>query len=63
VIEATPAVIACIQATEVIKYILGLGQLLINGVLIYDGLNMKFTEFKVKKDPHCKHCGQVGRTG
>jgi len=31
-------------------------------MLIYDNLNTKFTEFRVKKDPHCEHCGQVGRT-
>jgi adenylyltransferase/sulfurtransferase len=59
VIGVTPAVIGCIQATEVIKYIVGIGELLKNRMLIYDGLDMKFTEFKVKKDPQCKHCGHV----
>jgi molybdopterin/thiamine biosynthesis adenylyltransferase len=58
VIGVTAAVIGCIQAAEVIKYIVGIGQLLANRLLIYDGLSMKFTEFKVKKDPHCEHCGQ-----
>jgi len=57
VIGVTPAVIGCIQATEVIKYLVGIGQLLANRLLVYDGLNMKFTEFKVKKDPDCPHCG------
>ena len=60
-IGATPAVIGCIQATEVIKYIVGIGQLLTNKLLIYDGLTMKFTELKVKKDPDCEHCGQLVR--
>ena len=59
VIGVTPAVIACIQATEVIKYIVGIGELLKNRLLIYDGLDMKFTEFKVKKDSQCEHCGHV----
>ena len=59
VIGVTPAVIGCIQATEVIKYIVGIGQLLANKLLIYDGLNMKFTEFRVKKDPNCEHCGHL----
>ena len=59
VIGVTPAVIGCIQATEVIKYILGIGELLTNRLLIYDGLDMKFTEFKAKKDPHCEHCAQA----
>jgi adenylyltransferase/sulfurtransferase len=61
VIGVTPAVIGCIQAAEVIKYLLGIGQLLTNRLLIYDGLNMKFTEFRVKKDPNCPHCGQLAR--
>jgi len=61
VIGVTPAVIGCIQATEAIKYIAGIGQLLANRLLIYDGLNMKFTEFRLKKDPNCEHCGQLVR--
>ena len=56
VIGVAPAVIGCIQATEVIKYIVGIGELLTDRLLIYDGLNLKFTEFKVKKDPNCEHC-------
>lgn len=59
VIGVTPGVIGCIQATEAIKYIVGIGQLLTNRLLIYDGLNMKFTEFSVKRDPNCEHCGDL----
>ena len=58
VIGVTPAIIGCIQATEVIKYLVETGQLLADRLLVYDGLNMKFTEFKVKKDPGCPHCGK-----
>jgi len=61
VVGVTPAVIGCIQATEVIKYIVGIGQLLTNRLLVYDGLNMKFAEFKLKKDPNCPHCGELAR--
>ena len=61
VIGVTPGVIGCIQATEVIKHIVGLGELLTNKLLMFDGLNMKFTEFKVKKDPNCKHCSHLVR--
>lgn len=59
VIGVTPAVIGCIQATEVIKYIVGIGELLTDRLLVYDGLNLKFTEFKVKKDPNCEHCSRL----
>jgi adenylyltransferase/sulfurtransferase len=58
VIGVAPAVIGCIQATEVIKYIVGMGELLTNRLLNYDGLAMKFTEFSIKKDPSCAHCGK-----
>jgi len=59
VVGVTPAIIGCIQAAEVIKYIVGIGQLLTNKLLIYDGLTMKFTELKVKKKPDCEHCGRL----
>jgi len=62
VIGVTPAVIGCIQATEVIKYIVGIGELLTNKLLNYDALNMEFTEFRVKKDPHCEHCSHMKTT-
>lgn len=58
VIGVTPAVIGTIQATEVLKYIVQTGKLLTNRLLIYDGLKLKFTEFVIKKNPNCDHCGQ-----
>lgn len=63
VIGVTTAVIGCIQAMEVIKYIIGIGELLTNRLLIYDGLNLKFSEFKVKKDQNCAHCSHLGNKG
>jgi molybdopterin/thiamine biosynthesis adenylyltransferase len=59
VIGVTPAVIGCIQATEVIKYLTGLGELLTGRLLNYDALTMKFTEFKINRDPNCEHCGKL----
>jgi adenylyltransferase/sulfurtransferase len=59
VLGTTPAIIGAIEATEVIKYITGIGTLLTNRLLIYDGLNMKFTELKVIRDINCEHCGDV----
>jgi molybdopterin/thiamine biosynthesis adenylyltransferase len=61
VMGVAPGVIGCIQATEVIKYIVGIGELLTNRFLIYDGLNLTFTELRVKKDPNCEDCGHVAR--
>ncbi len=63
VIGVTPAVIGAIQATEVIKYLLGIGQLLTDRLLMYDGLEGMFTEFIVNRNPECDHCGatQTGK--
>lgn len=60
VVGVTPAVIGCIQATEVIKYLLGIGELLTDRLLLYDGLSMRFTEVKLKRDPNCPECGTGG---
>lgn len=57
VLGATPALIGVVQATEAIKYIIGAGGLLAGRLLIYDGLDLSFTEFEVKRNPECKHCG------
>jgi len=59
VIGVTPAVIGCIQATEVIKYIVGLGRLLTNRLLAYNALEMTMTEFQVRRNPNCEHCGHL----
>ena len=59
VIGVTPAVIGSIQATEVIKYLVGIGKLLTNRLLIYDGLEVTLTEFSVTKNPTCDHCGSL----
>lgn len=56
VLGVTPGVIGCIQAAEVIKYVAGIGRLLTNRLLLYDGRDMNFTEFRVKRDPACEDC-------
>ena len=59
VLGVTPAVIGCIQATEVIKYLTGIGDLLLNRMLVYDGLSMKFMELKIERNPSCIFCGKA----
>ena len=56
VIGVAPAVIGSIQATEVIKYIIGIGELLTNRLLIYDGLSLEFMELAIARDPDCQEC-------
>lgn len=59
VIGVTPAIIGIIQATEVIKYVLGTGKLLTNTLMVYDGLSATFNKFKINRDPNCKACGHL----
>jgi len=58
VIGVTPAVIGCIQATEAIKYLVRMGDLLNGRLLIYDGLSLKFVEIGLQKDPACIDCSR-----
>lgn len=51
-------VIGCLQATEVLKYLLSVGELLTDRLLIFDGLGLQFREVKVTRNPDCKICGQ-----
>jgi molybdopterin/thiamine biosynthesis adenylyltransferase len=57
VLGTTAGVIACIEATEAVKYITGTGVLLADRFLIYDRLTMSFHEIKIARDPACPHCG------
>ena len=57
VLGILPGLIGVIQATEVIKLILGTGQSLIGRLLLADALNMKFKELKLRKNPDCPVCG------
>lgn len=57
ILGAVAGTIGVIEATEVIKYILGIGQLLVGRMLTYDALEMKFSEVSVSPDPHCAACG------
>ena len=52
-----PGVIGLIQATEVVKLILGLGIPLKGRLLLYDALDMRFRELKLRKSPDCPICG------
>jgi sulfur-carrier protein adenylyltransferase/sulfurtransferase len=52
-----PGVIGLVQATEVLKLILGIGTSLLNRLLLYDALEMRFRELKLRRDPQCPLCG------
>ena len=51
-----PGVIGTIEATETVKLILGIGEILNKRLLLYDALNMEFQEIEVQIDPECAIC-------
>jgi len=57
VLGILPGLVGVIQATEVIKLILGKGQSLAGRLLLVDALNMRFRELKLRKNPECPVCG------
>lgn len=57
VVGATPGVIGALQALEAIKYLVGIGKLLKNKLLLWDGMSGDFKTFKAQKDPSCNACG------
>ena len=58
VLGLLPGVIGSIQATEVIKLVLGTGDTLVGRLLLYDAMEMRFRELKLRKDPGCPLCGE-----
>ena len=57
VLGILPGLVGIIQATEVIKLILGIGEPLIGRLLLVDALAMSFRTLKLRKNPDCPVCG------
>lgn len=53
-----PGVMGTIQATEIIKLILGVGEPLIGKLLLFDALDMSMRTLKLRRDPDCPICGE-----
>lgn len=56
VVGVTPGIIGTIQANEVIKYLLGSGELLTNRLFIWDGMEAHAEEICVERNPACEAC-------
>jgi len=54
---AVAGVLGTLQATEVLKELLGLGESLSGRLLLYDGMGSSFRTLKVRRDPGCALCG------
>jgi adenylyltransferase/sulfurtransferase len=58
VLGVLPGIIGCIQATEILKLAIGKGQSLIGRLLLFNALDLKFRELKLRRDPQCPICGE-----
>jgi adenylyltransferase/sulfurtransferase len=63
ILGAVAGVIGTLQATEVLKEILGLGQSLSGTLLMYDALRTGFHKVKLPRDPDCPTCGMAAAQG
>src|SRR5438874_85968 len=58
VLGVLPGIIGTIQATEILKLALGQGSSLAGRLLLFNALDMKFRELKLRRDPECPVCGE-----
>jgi adenylyltransferase/sulfurtransferase len=58
VLGVLPGVLGSLQATEVIKLILGVGSPLVGRLLIFDALALSFREVRLRRNPDCPVCGE-----
>ena len=59
VLGVIPGIIGSIQATETIKYLLGIGELLTGKLLVFDALAMEFRKIEIVARTNCSVCGQT----
>jgi molybdopterin/thiamine biosynthesis adenylyltransferase/rhodanese-related sulfurtransferase len=57
VLGVMAGVMGLLQANEVMKLVLGIGEPLVGRLLLYEALGTRFTELKVQRDPECPICG------
>lgn len=58
VLGAVPGVIGALQACEAVKFLAGIGELLVGRLLTYDALSATFMEVALERDPWCPACGE-----
>ncbi len=60
VVGVTPGLTGCIQAMEVLKYLTGIGTNLKGKLLTFDGEDMVFETFNIRRMTGCPDCGHLG---
>ncbi len=59
VLGVLPGTIGLVQATEVVKLVLGKGEPLVGRMILYDAMDMKFRELKLRRNTACPVCGDA----
>lgn len=62
VLGVLPGMMGLLQANEVIKLVLGIGEPLVGRLLMFDALSSEFTELKLRRNPDCSVCGRAAST-
>lgn len=57
VLGVLPGIVGSLQANEALKLALGVGNPLIGRLMLFDALEVSFTELQVQRDPECPVCG------
>lgn len=58
VLGVLPGIMGLLQANEVVKLVIGVGEPLVGRLLLFEALTTRFTELKIRRDPDCPVCGE-----
>jgi hypothetical protein len=56
-----PGIMGLLQANEILKVLLGIGETLAGRLLLFDALETEFTELRLRRDPTCPVCSDDAR--
>jgi hypothetical protein len=59
VLGVVPGILGMLQTTEALKVLLKIGETLAGRLLLFDALEMEFTELKLRRDPNCPVCSDA----
>ncbi len=57
ILGAVAGMLGTIQAAEVLRFLIGKGELLLDRMLVFNAMDMKFRQVALRRDPHCAVCG------
>jgi molybdopterin/thiamine biosynthesis adenylyltransferase len=61
VLGVVPGIMGMLQANEVLKLLLGIGEPLVGRLLLFDALDGSFSELRLNRDPSCPTCSDAAR--